>query len=129
MSDNLPADATPLNSSPSAFQPASIDVELPNGVIVTFTKPKHSLSLPINTLMASVQFLSPIVAETERSRIKCLMYISHINGQPEPLIVDAKMRAYLEERIGDENLDALFLKWNQAFPGANPADLKVIKKS
>lgn len=128
--DTLPADAVPL-APPKAAGPIdkSIDVQLPDGRTVTMKRPKCSLSLALNTVLSDVQISSGILAETERNRVKSLMFVSAIDGVHKPMICDSVSRGALEQEIGDENLDGLLIVWFENFPSVSPAEMKVVKKS
>jgi hypothetical protein len=104
-----------------------ITVELPDGRKIGMARPKASLSAPIATILASCSY-GPASFEIERSRVKALLYITHIDGVPEPKICDPLMRAALEQKIGDDALDALFLVWAENFPPMDVHQLKIARK-
>lgn len=126
----IPADAIPLAPQKAAGPiDKSIDVQLPDGRTVTMKRPKCSLSLALNMVLSDVQMSSGILAETERNRVKSLMFISAIDGVNKPMICDPVSRGALEQEIGDENLDGLFIVWFENFPSVSPTEMKVVKKS
>ena len=142
MSENeLPTDVVPLAESLSLVSEppeklkvqyvgaGPITIELPDGRKVGMERPRLALSEKIASVMAGWQLQSGHGYEIERSRVRCLLYITDIDGRQEPKIENPIMRAALEEKLGDEFLDAIFALWNQHFASINPATLKVVKKS
>lgn len=132
----LPAGSVPLVENQSvAAKPAdfsnraaqAISIELPDGRKIGMARPNMSLSEKIAGVLANTSY-APAAHEIERSRVKCLLHITDIDGVPEPKICDPIMRAGLEQRIGDELLDALFLEWAENFPSVDKATLKTTKK-
>jgi hypothetical protein len=139
MSD-LPAGAVPvdMNGQPiSTSAPAStkvqfvpkepITITLPDGRTVGMEQPKVSLSNAIAGVLANVDYKNQTMMQLERQRVRSLLYITHINGIPKTRISDPISRAGLEQELGDEFLDDLFLKWTEHF--VSNADLSVAKKS
>lgn len=130
LAGSMPLSQQPAALLSAAFQPAvPIDINLPNGLTVSMARPSISLSESVARVVSALQLQNPTIIELEKSRIKMLMYITHINGAPEPRIMDPIMRASLEQKLGDENLDALYIIWTEQFPQTDPGVLQIVKKS
>jgi hypothetical protein len=130
----LPAGSVPLVAGISvdkvvyrAAEP--IEIELPDGRKVAMAKPNMSLADKIAGVLQNVSYKDPTAMEIEQKRVKSLLYITSIDGVTEPKICDPIMRAALEQKLGDEVLDALFLAWIENFPPVDKAVLKITKKS
>jgi hypothetical protein len=102
-------------------------IELADGRKIGMAVPKGSLSLAIAVILAD--FKNPIVYDFERVRVKALLYVTDIDGVPEPRIGDSISRAALEEKIGDQFLDGLVLAWAEAFPPMEAKSISAVKKS
>ena len=112
------------------YQPAQpIEIELPDGRKIGMAKPNMSLSEKVANIMQNISYKDFSTLELEKQRVKALLYITHIDGVNEPKISDPLMRAALEQKIGDEFLDALFIQWIENFPPVDKSVLKVVKKS
>lgn len=104
-----------------------IQLQLADGKTVDMARPKIALSEPLARILADVTFKDPIMMQSERQRVRCLLYITHINGQEIMTIGDPISRKALEERIGDEFLDDVFIEWSNHF--INSVSPVVLKKS
>lgn len=105
-----------------------IEFELPNGLKIKMEIPKASISLSLANILAEENFVNPGMAEIERNRIRSLLYISEIDNEPVMKISDQISRRALEQRIGDENLDAIFIIFMEQFPQTDPRQIKIVKK-
>lgn len=141
MSENImPEGSVPLAESLSMGMSAPVDsklvyhpsgpieIELPDGRKIGMAKPNMSLAEKVAAVLQNVSYKDPTAMEIEQKRVKSLLYISHIDGVSEPKICDPIMRAALEQKLGDEVLDALFLAWIEHFPPVDRAVLKIVKK-
>lgn len=140
--NELPAGSIPLSETiPLAVGPglleakrvyqsaAPIEIELPNGRKIGMAKPNISLSEKIASVLQNVSYKDPTAMGIEQQRVKSLLHITDIDGVSEPKISDPIMRAALEQKIGDEFLDAIFLTWIENFPPVDASVLKITKKS
>jgi hypothetical protein len=131
----LPADVVPLGQSApgavavtAARRPTSIRFQLDDGRIIGMAKPQVSLTEPLAKILEGKTFLSPVVYETERVRVKALLYVTDIDGNPEPRIFDSIMRQALEQKLGDDCLEAVLEQYVQNFPASNAKLLDAVKK-
>lgn len=115
------------NSQVSYQAPKPIVIDLVDGRKIGMALPKMSLSMFINTVLADCK-LKPDLYELERNRVKSLLYITDIDGVAEPKIADPTMRAALEQKIGDQFLDDIFVRWVENF-GSMGVALSSVKKS
>lgn len=124
----LADESASLKSSSEYRKPSPIEIELPDGRKIVMAKPEASLADMIAGVLANVSYKDPVTMEMEKSRVKSLLYISSIDGVAEPKICNPIMRAALEQKIGDEFLDALYLQFMESFPSVDKSALKVVKK-
>ena len=129
LASSLPVGATPDKAKVVYHAPSPIVIDLPDGRKIEMAKPNMSLSDKIAGVLQNVSYKEPSAMEIERNRVKSLLYIASIDGVIEPKIADPIMRSALEQKIGDEYLDAIFLTWAENFPSVDKAVLKITKKS
>lgn len=137
--NQLPEGSVPLAESLAAggitqsvkpvYQAAvPIEIELPDGRKIEMALPKMSLSEKIAGVLQNFSCKDISAMEIEKQRVKALLYINAIDGVSEPKICDPIMRGALEQKIGDQFLDAIFVTWIENFPPVDPGILKVVKK-
>lgn len=128
----LGAPAAVSTAMPSAvpYSPAkAISITLPDGRVVGMDKPKMSLSAAVAGVLGGLDYKNVQVYTMEKAMVKSLLYITDIDGIQEPKISDPISRAALEQKLGDEVLDTIFLVWAENFPGVDPSLLQIVKKS
>lgn len=128
LSEATVAAALPSRASAAYVKPSPIDATLPDGRVISMAPPNASLSTLIAMVLADSK-LSPQLYEIEKLRVKCLLYITHIDGVERNKISDSISRASLEEAIGEEFLDVLFAIWFEHFPSVELSQVKIVKKS
>lgn len=131
LAQSLSVGATPVGEKPKISYMAAVpvDIGLPDGRKIGMAQPNMSLSEKVARVLQNLTYKDPVAMGTEQERVKSLMYITDIDGIPEPKIDDPMMRAALEEKIGLPFLDALFMKWMEHFPSVDKDVLTVTKKS
>lgn len=105
-----------------------ITFQLPDGKQITFDVPKASISELTNSVLAESK-VNPQFYPMEQQRVKFLLYITEIDGVQQAPICDLISRARMEEQIGIEFLDGLFVQWINNYVDMDGANIKIVKKS
>lgn len=103
----------------------SIDVELPNGMIVNFGPPSD-----ISLTMRIIRLIGDQAAEALTNRVyRILLSVRSVDGVPVTPITNTIEADKLANRLGDAGLDVLSIVMLTYWKAARAKDLKILKKN
>lgn len=123
---NRPAPADePLPKPPEDVQ--SIQIELPDGRTVDLERP------PAGTLNLRIALIAGNGPETMSgmflSIARAMAHITHIDGEPAP-VLDSKVELIkLQNLLGEDGVDAVTIAVNETWPPMQRSQLKIVKKT
>ena len=142
--DSVPPDAKPLNEvhitppgngasstgALSQFNPKTkgIDFTTPDGTRITIEK-QSSLSRFVDQILGETTLVNPMLLERKIRFIKALLSITKINDKPVGMVnKNAIEYADLEQRLGDDNVDQVYMMFYKHFPAADSDEITDVKK-
>lgn len=131
--EKIPADAQPINESGAAFSaefaPRSKHIEFttPDGTKITLEKQQSSQRL-IDAILADSPIVNPVLLERRIRFVKSLLTVTKINDTAVIKPVNHISLTALEQKLGDENVDYVYLQCMTHFPLADSDEIKDLKK-
>lgn len=106
-----------------------INVLLPDGRKVGMALPKVALSQFISRILKDDEFADAKLMGQEQLRVKSLLFVSDIDGEPVDRPQDKLACLKLEQDLGDDGCDLVFLAFMQSFRPMDSSQLVITKKS
>jgi hypothetical protein len=123
----LAPDAPPIAPTSNRSDPKTF--QLHDGRWIVMEPPKASISVDVNTVQKETEFADLKLANQDKMQIRSLLYIKSIDGRAIERPRNAIMREALEQELGVDGTDQVFVAWMTFWPPLDDSWLKTVKKS
>lgn len=112
----------PNRNSPQTFQ-------LNDGRWIVMEPPRCSISVDVNSIQKDAEFADLKLANQDKMQIRSLLYVKSIDSKPVERPRNSIMREALEQDLGVDGTDQVFMAWMTFWPPLDDSWLKTVKKS